>query len=279
MAQVQRRLANMTRILNMPVKVDRNGTRAQVTIPGLSYDDFDRTGNLSVWKIARLVEISRAFKADFASIGTDLTKTFMVIGKQMAINPKFYVNANIGLSLTYVKALNYIGDGSIGCKVEIKDTKTDELYVECQDYFAYVDISARKAAKLPTQYKDKMKIWSTITPTYFLTPKRGEHCFTHKLNVTHSDMDVLYHTNQAAYVKYSMDCAEMARKENFYSLFKDDMGEYHAVSWDASYKGESEVGDQLEVVTWEDTTDANILHFEIDKNGKAIYFSTIKFNE
>ena len=32
------------RLMNLDVKVDGNGTRAQMLLPGLSYDDFDRTG-------------------------------------------------------------------------------------------------------------------------------------------------------------------------------------------------------------------------------------------
>ena len=30
--------------MNLDVKVDKGGTRATVVLPGLSYDDFDRTG-------------------------------------------------------------------------------------------------------------------------------------------------------------------------------------------------------------------------------------------
>ena len=36
------------RIMNLDVKVDKGGTRATVVLPGLSYDDFDRTGRFTM---------------------------------------------------------------------------------------------------------------------------------------------------------------------------------------------------------------------------------------
>jgi len=103
--------------------------------------------------------------------------------------------------------------------------------------------------------------------------------FSTTVRVLYDDIDFNWHTNQASYTAFALECAAQAAVSGYYSHILDDIAFYPALSLTCVHLAESFVGDELKVSTWEDGTNAMLLHFLVERQQQRIFYVNIEFDE
>ena len=120
----------------------------------------------------------------------------------------------------------------------------------------------KSTAKGPTAAPPRVEFPQTIPDS--------TRAFTLSTKALPSDTDTNQHINQAAYMKYCMDCASLAAmKGGVLQRFSRDMDYYNVTKFVVEYVGEIEAGDVIDVVCWQDSTDFSTLYFHV-KNGDKV---------
>lgn len=103
--------------------------------------------------------------------------------------------------------------------------------------------------------------------------------FSTSIKIQYDDIDFNWHTNQAAYTAFAMECAAQAVAAAYYSHIRDDIAFYPALSLTCVHLAESFAADKLDVSTWEDVTNAMLLHFLVKRQQQRICYIKIDFDE
>jgi len=103
--------------------------------------------------------------------------------------------------------------------------------------------------------------------------------FSAVIKVRHDDMDFNWHSNQASYTAFALECAAQAAAAGRYSRIRDDIAFYRALSLTCVHLGESFAGDELNVSTWEDVDNAMLLHFLVHRQRQRISYIKTAFDE
>lgn len=103
--------------------------------------------------------------------------------------------------------------------------------------------------------------------------------FSTAVRVLYDDVDFNWHTNQASYTAFALECAARAAAAGYYSRIRDDVALYPALSLTCVHLAESFGGDELNVSTWEDRANAMSLHFLIHGQRQRIFYVIIEFDE
>jgi len=103
--------------------------------------------------------------------------------------------------------------------------------------------------------------------------------FSTTVRVLYKDIDFNWHTNQASYTAFALECAARAAVAGYYSRICDDVAFYTTLSLTCVHLAKSFVGDELKVSTWEDPTNAMLLHFLVQRQQQRIFYVSIEFDE
>ena len=101
----------------------------------------------------------------------------------------------------------------------------------------------------------------TPLPVITLPPSGQYHRWS--VRAAPSDMDLNFHVNQAAYVRYCMDCASDASEKGFIKQIDGDPCFWQVAEIHTFNSGENFPRDELHVCTWECPNDDHVLKFLI----------------
>ncbi|GFR65087.1 hypothetical protein ElyMa_003647300 [Elysia marginata] len=278
-----------THVQDYQLVLDPKRLKAETHFPGISYDDFDREGCISPWKLCRVFEAGRAMPfytgnfADWNILMSDNTAAFVVGGEyyfDLCVWDAVRKFNNFPYKVT-IEVIN-VGKSSLTFrqvlinKLDNKELATHYLKV------VVVDKVTRRPKAVPSWHRDKYRhVEATLD-------KRAEFVINTELNVPGgafqaetlvqpSDTDSNGHTNQASYVRFCLDAAECANRAGVLEYVQGDICIYPILKMSISYKGETKSGDRILTSVWQDKLSPQMLHFVSYCRGKIVLATSITF--
>ncbi|KAK3797365.1 hypothetical protein RRG08_045723 [Elysia crispata] len=278
-----------THVQEYDVVIDLQKHQVESHFPGISYDDFDRGGSISPWKICRMFEAGRAIPSivgnylDGNTLTTDKHALF-VLGGEYYFDPCLWDVARKFNYFPYKVTLETINLGQTSVtlrqvlinKLDNKELATFYLKM------VLVDRISRRPTTLPSWYQEKFKdVKGRVgDQAKFLLNSQlvvPEGAFQVERQVMPSDTDHNGHTNQGSYVRFCLDAAQVANKAGVLEYVQGDICLYPVLKISISYKGESDSGDRLMTHLWQDDLSPQMLHFATYREAKLILVATITF--
>ncbi|CAH1794778.1 unnamed protein product [Owenia fusiformis] len=286
-----RTFAGVARLFNLKVQVDNTIGRASVIFPGLSMGDFDALGNPSLWRVQNLLTMARIVAYHDGKCGSD-GNTFLEYDKMTSDRMTFMASSEIELSEKFYEIRNqeqfpikiavhlgYIGKSSVLSVAEMTNGITGEFLGKGGNQVVSVSRETRKPTALPDWWRDKYK-HLVVENKALIVQRLEKPDKVHKYDtkVSWSDTDRYRHTNQATYTRFCIDAATDASIKGYFSKLTGDIRQYHVKTYDVLYIGESLAGDHITVETWENDENPSLIHFQISKDEKALFQSSIEFH-
>ncbi|XP_072173832.1 uncharacterized protein [Diadema setosum] len=243
-----------------------------------SYGDFNKAGTIDLWKIAKAFESGRSaalFQGLKDGIQIDSRIGLFVRFQQIDLSETFHsmVNAtavwDMPVRVSYVGKTSLCMDNAIICQ----SSRIELGRSVCQA--VRVDRATRRPVPLPQE----------VATTYQKTATRSGHpqfdfpamipgrefTYTISTRAFPSDTDSNQHVNQSLSFKYCMDCASVAAMEgNVFSGFSTDVAYYLIKTFAVEYVGEMRVGDNIDIVCWEDQDDPCSLWFLVKVEERVV---------
>lgn len=215
-------------------------------IPGFKYDDFDRFGHLSLYKLSRIFESGR-----FAFYGNSNMNMFMC-GLNMEISHELYERAAIIFPMRVERRMNHVGKSSLSVKQAIIDVATQSVLATRTWLAVRVDLATKKPRPIPNEYREKYaKVAMASPPQLVKAPGViQERAFTCSITVRLCDTDLYGHATQGSYVLFAIECAERAKRARFYRTVREELSLVSRLG--ILFVSETLVGDELAVTTWDD---------------------------
>ncbi|XP_048780726.2 uncharacterized protein LOC125683522 isoform X2 [Ostrea edulis] len=237
-----------------------NGSSASVSIMGIPYGDFDRTGHWAIWCIFKMFEAAR-FQAllngflDYKHM-IDEDAALSIIKQQMSFDSKLHsLSLKSPMKLNVDCEIKQLKKTSMVLVVQLKNETTNEILGE--DFLKVVRISrkTRRSISFPESYQKKYSSFMGTsghpgTEKEDL-PKIPQNAFEYIASPRYSDEDMNGHVNQSSYIRFCMDAATRASLNGYYDHYTKDMCLYPSLQWTISYVGESLANDQLNIFTWQ----------------------------
>ncbi len=192
----------------------------------------------------------------------------------------FYHNAAIHFPMKCIISKGHMGNSSASYFTNLEDLKTGDILVMNQRQWVMMSKTTGKAVSLSREAKAAFgEVDASVKPLYISTVSVPLVCFKYQCLVCPSDIDTLDHTNQSAYLRFSLDgAADAVSSKGRMTSFHGDIFGYKIKYIDALYQAETHVGDTLDVYVWEDEIRNDILYFQIMKERKSVFFSKMTFH-
>ena len=238
----------------------------------------------AVWRIGRLLELDHVVQVAYPQyrLAPYTDGVPIMMAQKWTFLPRFYKCASVEMPMSYTSQAAFVGKTSLTNKCVIKSLDEDKLpLVNALKQAVWADKTTHLPKPLPSNVLEVVKksglTMSPNRPINYQPPQMPEKTFHYPITVVPSDMDMIFHTNQATYVRYALDCATVAALSGFYQKYYQDICFYKVKDVSVLYRGESFTGDKLMVSTWQDSHDLDCIHFQIFKKSKPIFFSSITF--
>ena len=181
-------------------------------------------------------------------------------------------------SLRTTVCLGHIGTSSLSAIATLNCADSGEVYVQSTNQVVSIDKSTRRPSPLPEWWRTKYAS-SVVGNKRLMIPRFSQPDSVHlyECRVPYSDVDFNGHTNFAAYIRYCIDCGTDGVYTGAYSNFTDALSRYYIKDMSISFYNESNANDALQISSWEDEENTNILKFNGTNNGKTIFQSSIEF--
>ncbi|CAH1772959.1 unnamed protein product, partial [Owenia fusiformis] len=256
-------------------------------------------GGLNIFNIAKKFSNARSssFYSDISSLltltsrGTHVTferaSNYRISEKFFELhNPQFSGELGGYLSFEKIKdrqiyvedKLVSVGNSSICLASSI--IHNGEAIATFESQVVHVDWNSRKAVPLPVWFTEKYREFMKISKIKFTTNmNKPNSSYSYSIKVSASDLDMNNHVNMAIYLRYCLDAGYMACKDGAYEGFEGDLLTYKVQKSSCLFFGESVLEALLSVYTWEDSTQKNLIHFQIENSDeKLVYFCSMWFH-
>ena len=146
--------------------------------------------------------------------------------------------------------------------------------VRCLDQVVQVDLETRRLVPLPVEGLEMYRRAATASPpSRFLFPNSrpaSDLSFKTSIKAASSETDLNNYVNQSVYLRYCLDCANLAVMQGgVLTRFRKDMAYYNLKRFSVEYLREIKAGDEIQVMCWEDTSRAGVLCFLIETQQKT----------
>ena len=241
---------------------------------------------MDAWKITKLFESNRLGHKDKSWFPAKQGSHFIMFAQSITASPQFHRSVAQDWPIVVKSAVTEIGKTSVTVTAQILNGNkaSPMVYAERKFRLVCMDMETRKSTELlpdfhaiHTAYAKKCGEAGKF-PT-FDQPNldKAENISSITNIVRHSDLDLMFHTNQGIYFKLSQDCASVAAEGGKLKQFNKDMCFYPIQQADVLHKGESFPGDELVVHSWEDSNLNMTMNFVITKQEKEIFYARFKY--
>jgi len=235
----------------------------------------------------KLLTLVQAACGAFPEIEKEMTagglRLFM-FGSHYSFSRQLFDRAAVEFPMRQRSSLTGVGRTSMDiCRV--LETADSHSTVLMSGVARLVCVDFARGVSVPHPDASKRHLSSALPPTARRFPRvevpesAPVGSFSTTVKVAYDDMDFNWHTNQASYTAFAMECAAQAAAAAYYRRIRDDIAFYPALSLTCMHLAESFAGDELNVSTWEDSTNAMLLHFLVTRQQRRICYIKIEFDE
>ena len=194
------------------------------------------------------------------------------------VSDTFYERAAFNWPFVIAARYGHVGNTSLSYVLEMKDIKDDLPVAHTERTIVFVGRNSRKRVEIPVNTKEYLQWFSTKkTPLIVFPATPSSERFSLDVTVTASDTDMLYHVNQATWLKYCMDCAAEGISRGFFNHFKSDPFTYQIRNAQILYMNEGFPGDALTVSSWESSEAKDTMHFQVTRGEEQCAFCSFQF--
>ncbi|XP_022110753.1 uncharacterized protein LOC110990195 [Acanthaster planci] len=250
----------------------------------LSYDDFDKSGRISMWKLSKLVEGAR--RARNQSVGPHWGELDMLVfmrSQYFQIHPAFHnVKLTQNHSVELTCTMSHLGQTSYCLECKVWDLTVNKLLATVSTHAVFISQQTRRPIPVAAE---AMRLSKTVPssekrpisgPQF---PARPVRCFSQTRAVMPSDTDSNQHLNQAMFIRFCFDCAGSAALQGKLSAFRNDVLYADAKRLWILYIREARVGEKLTLFCWEDSDLNRTIWVEICLEFQVIGQCQIQFYE
>ncbi|RUS90068.1 hypothetical protein EGW08_002181 [Elysia chlorotica] len=278
-----------THVKEYDLVLDSQKLQAESHFPGISYDDFDRGGRISPWKICRMFEAGRAIPfilgdfLDRSRLTSDKAGLF-VLGGEYYFDSCLWDATRKYNFFPYKVTLEVInvGQSSLTFRQVLINKLDNKELATFYMKMVLVDLHTKRPIARPQWHQEKFRHLQGSQDDrvkVLLNAKLAvpEGAFQAETLVVPSDTDFNGHTNQASYVRFCLDAAEAANKAGFLQYVDGDICRYPILKISISYKGETTSGDRLFTSVWQDDLSPQVLNFATYRAEKLVLVVSITF--
>ncbi|XP_060071900.1 uncharacterized protein LOC132551774 isoform X2 [Ylistrum balloti] len=266
-------------------------TSIRVTIPGgLPYEAFEARGSkVTPWSLLHLFESTRAFsfwpmpaaerpEGSFADFNQLLMDNFFFIATaNLSIERQLYDEFTPKFPLSVTIHLDFVGRSSFLLTSSLAHMDT-EPYAVCKVQSVLVNSTTRKPTPFPDWWRRKYLHNTCLSGTALkmkdLLEAKIDQCYQHDVIVYPRECDSYFHTNWSNYVRYCSDTVSFGVLHKKFKNITEKTLEHGIKELEISLLRESNVGDKLNIVSWE-TNDG--LNFRILKDSHACAQMSMSF--
>ncbi|XP_048780718.2 uncharacterized protein LOC125683521 [Ostrea edulis] len=258
-----------------------NGSSASVSIMGIPFGDFDRTGHWAIWCISKMFEAAQLQVLlngflDYKHI-IDEDAALSIIKQQISLDSKLRsLSLKSPIKLKFDSEIKQLKKTSVVSVVKLKNENTDEILGENVIKLVRIGRKTRRSIPFPEWFHEKYSSFIG-TPGHPGTekeelPKIPQNAFEYITSPGYSDVDMNRHVNQSSYIQFCMDAATHASLNGYYDHYTKDMCLYPSLQWTITYVGESLANDELNIFTWQSENCPEQICFAMLVNGQKIIF-------
>lgn len=205
---------------------------------------------------------------------------YFIASARLDVNRKFYEETSPKFPLFITKTFDYIGKSSSAITSVLECPSKPFPYATCRIQTVLVDSKTRKPSPFPDWWREKYAPFvqggQPMIMHHLEKPRTVE---TYRTKVSYSDIDAYMHTNWQSYVGFCL--------EAFYdSVFKNQNKSYDGQvagkclkSFEAGFRKESSMGDELNVYSWVSEQDKGDIQFEIKHNDDICLHARMEYYE
>ena len=174
--------------------------------------------------------------------------------------------------------LHHIGRTSLQLLQNVHHLSSQDLLASGITTLVMVNRTTRRPLTLPPNLMQDFGHLVEKSPEPRVEPADPPpSAFEYHMVVQHSDHDAYYHANHSAYVRFCMNAGTTASMAGFYKHLQGDLAKFKVKTMSQIFLSESSAGDNLKVITWDDSQTAGLVHFQVMKDDSPIYYSAIQF--
>lgn len=236
----------------------------------------------------KLLTLVQSACGAFLDVERELAATglrLFMFGSHYTFSRQLFDRAAVEFPMTQRSSLSGVGRTSVDIHRVLETTDSHHSTVLLSGVSRLVCMDFARGISVPLPDPSKRHLSSTLPPTARRFPRievpesAPVKSFSTTVKVAYDDIDFNWHTNQASYTAFALECAARAAAAAYYSRIRDDVAFYPALSLTCIHLAESFAGDQLNVSTWEDTANAMVLHFLVRRQQRRICYIKIEFDE
>ncbi|CAL1536221.1 unnamed protein product [Lymnaea stagnalis] len=256
--------------------------RYRVFIPGgFPYEAFNNRACICPWSIVRMIECGRG--AGFSSGFLDAKEMYkdyfiFIASSSTKVSPELYNPTKIKGPLIQDVTLDYVGNMSFKLKNIISIEGDKEPICENNTQSVFVSVKTRKPTAPPDWWLNKYSLGQdngTPLKMNLLKPPQGMDLNEFSFKVPASDVDPYLHVNWSNYVKYFYEALVQTTlskvgNENAQLAFRN------LKDFSISYIHEAGIGDDLNIIFWEDVNIRDLYHFQMLNGTKIVSESSFE---
>jgi acyl-CoA thioesterase FadM len=231
------------------------------------------------WTIERLSSITRFLQLKMPSVlnasAADKNTTTIILATRSHFHPRLYSHATLKFPMRLSSRLGSVSRSAVSLLISLYDAATGELLYEDEKVVINVDLTSFRAVPINEEVAEEFKKYCHRKTVPRITspqkPKDGGS-FQCQRQAVSSDIDHLNHVNAHSYLKFCLDAASLARKEDP----TETENAFLLKSADCVHKAEVKEGDTMDIFMWK-SEKPNVVHFQIEVEAKAVCNMTLEF--
>lgn len=253
------------------IKVQRDGEYFNTCLSGFKYDDFTRTGYVSLQKLLTLVQSACGAFLHLENEVTAKGLRLFMFGSHYTFSRQLFDRAAVEFPMRQRSSLAGVGRTSVDLYRVLETAGSPgTVLLTGVVRLVCVDFARGISAPVPDGSKLYLSPASASTERRFPRVEVPESApvgsFSTTVRVLYDDIDFNWHTNQASYTAFALECAARAAAAEYYSRIRDDIAFYPARSLTCVHLAESFAGDELSVSTWQDAANRRCCTFSSKDN-------------
>jgi acyl-CoA thioesterase FadM len=205
---------------------------------------------------------------------------YFIASTRIDIDSRFYEETSPKYPLSITKTLDYLGKSSSAITSVLECPSQSFPYATCRIQTVLVNSKTRKPMPYPDWWREKYAPYIQGGQPMIMPQleKTGDiHRYTTK--VSYSDIDAYLHTNWQSYVSFCMEAFydNVLRHQNK-SVNREIMGKC-LKSFEAGFRKESSMGDELDVYSWKSNEMEREIQFEIKHEEDVCLHAKMNYHE
>ena len=205
---------------------------------------------------------------------------FFLRSMDLTFKPDYHPTSFVSRPVQYESRIANLGNTSLHLAIDLRDLNDPTLYMTSLVHIVMIERKTARPCPIPTAFVEKFRHRvSADTPTtrQRFEPRPEEGVATSRRLVQYSDLDVNEHLSYSSYLRVLMDAGGSAAVDGCLTSFTRELEFYNIKNLSIDLQRSVTVGNEIDILCWENADIPYTLHFEIMHENRATCRSKISF--